>query len=157
VAYFKVLFLAIIGGTTAILFRKQCCVTSRSMRTALLWVITQRTVIISYRRASTTYWSQLQGSRIQKLRWVLHRFYAVKCNLLQPSCFLFLKLELLFHHTILAHIFQSKASNHKRLHACYAVIFILCSVVILNDKASCRLSLPVSSFTSSTHAHSTAK
>jgi len=69
---------------------------------------------------------------------------------------LFPKLELLFHHTILTPIFHSKSSNHKRLHACYAVPFILCSVVILSDIASYRLSLPVSSFTSSTLAHSTA-
>jgi len=36
------------------------------LRTALLWVITQRVVVIPYRRFGTAYRSQLQGSRIQK-------------------------------------------------------------------------------------------
>ena len=35
-------------------------------RTALFWVITQRVEVISYRHFWTTYWSQLQGLRIQK-------------------------------------------------------------------------------------------
>jgi len=35
------------------------------MRTVLFWVITQRVVIISYRRFGTTYWSLLQGSRVK--------------------------------------------------------------------------------------------
>ena len=34
------------------------------MRTALFWAITQRVVVISYRRFGTTYRSHLQGSRI---------------------------------------------------------------------------------------------
>jgi len=36
------------------------------MRTALFWVITQRELVISYRRFGTTYRSHNQGSRIQK-------------------------------------------------------------------------------------------
>jgi len=36
------------------------------MITALFWVITQRVVVILYRRFGTTYRSHLQGSRIQK-------------------------------------------------------------------------------------------
>jgi hypothetical protein len=35
-----------------------------SPRTALFWVITQRVVVISYRRFGTTYRSRLQVSRI---------------------------------------------------------------------------------------------
>jgi hypothetical protein len=34
------------------------------MRTAVFWVITQRVVVISYRRFGTTYRSHLQGSKI---------------------------------------------------------------------------------------------
>jgi len=34
------------------------------LRTALFWVITQRVVVISYRRFATTYRFQLQGSRM---------------------------------------------------------------------------------------------
>ena len=44
------------------------------MRTAHVWVITQRVVVISYRLFGTTYRSHLQGSRIQKkgaLFWIL--------------------------------------------------------------------------------------
>ena len=37
----------------------------KSMRTALFWVITQRVVVISYRRFGTTCRFHLQGSRIQ--------------------------------------------------------------------------------------------
>jgi len=36
------------------------------MRTALFWVITQRVVIISYRRSGTTYRAHLPGSRIKE-------------------------------------------------------------------------------------------
>jgi len=39
--------------------------TSVIMRTALVWVISRRVVVISYRSFGTTYQSQLQGSRIQ--------------------------------------------------------------------------------------------
>jgi len=34
------------------------------MRIELFWVIRHRVVIISYRRFGSTYWTQLQGSRI---------------------------------------------------------------------------------------------
>jgi hypothetical protein len=37
------------------------------MRNALLWVSTQRVVVISYRRFGTTYRSHLQGSRVQTI------------------------------------------------------------------------------------------
>jgi hypothetical protein len=37
------------------------------MRTPLFWVITQRVVVISYRRFGTTYRSHRQGSRTQNL------------------------------------------------------------------------------------------
>ena len=40
----------------------------RQMRTALLCVIIQRIVVISYRRFGTTYRSYLQGSRIQNIK-----------------------------------------------------------------------------------------
>jgi hypothetical protein len=40
--------------------------TKSDLRTALFWVITQRVVVISYRRFGTAYRSHLQGSRIQK-------------------------------------------------------------------------------------------
>ena len=36
---------------------------SKQMRTAPFWVITQRVVVIPYRRFGTTYLSHLQGSR----------------------------------------------------------------------------------------------
>jgi hypothetical protein len=36
------------------------------MRTALFWVITQRVVVISYRRCRTTYQSHLQGSSLSR-------------------------------------------------------------------------------------------
>jgi len=36
------------------------------MRTALLWVVTPRVVVIPYSRLGTNYRSHLQGSRIQK-------------------------------------------------------------------------------------------
>ena len=39
--------------------------------TALLWIITQQIVVISCRRFGTTYRSNLQGSRIQKLSCLL--------------------------------------------------------------------------------------
>ena len=42
------------------------CGTEIVHRTALFWVVTQRSVVISYRRFGTTYRSYLQGSRIQK-------------------------------------------------------------------------------------------
>ena len=35
------------------------------MRTALFWVITQRVVVIAYRRFGITYRSHIQGSRIK--------------------------------------------------------------------------------------------
>jgi len=47
--------------------QRYCCVRCnmvakyRILRTALLWVITQRVVVISYRRFGTTYRSHLQG------------------------------------------------------------------------------------------------
>jgi len=41
---------------------KGCLVsTAKQMRTALFWVITQRVVVISYRRFGTTYRSYPQG------------------------------------------------------------------------------------------------
>ena len=39
----------------------------KMLRTALFWVITQRVVVICYRRFGTTYRSHLQGSRKQKM------------------------------------------------------------------------------------------
>jgi hypothetical protein len=39
---------------------------AKYMKTALFWVITQRVVVISYRRFGTTYWSHLQGSKSQE-------------------------------------------------------------------------------------------
>jgi len=36
------------------------------LRTALFWVITQRVVVIYYRRFGTTYRSHLLGSRMRK-------------------------------------------------------------------------------------------
>jgi len=36
------------------------------LRTELFWVITQRVVVISYRRLGTTYLSRPQGSRFQE-------------------------------------------------------------------------------------------
>ena len=36
--------------------------TSKQMRTALVWVITQRVLVFSYRRFGTTYQSHFQGS-----------------------------------------------------------------------------------------------
>jgi len=42
------------------------------LRSALFWVITQKVVVISFRRFGTTYCSQTQGSRIQKfVFWIL--------------------------------------------------------------------------------------
>jgi len=38
------------------------------IRTALCWVITQRVVVISYRRFGTTYRSHFEGSRILETR-----------------------------------------------------------------------------------------
>ena len=40
---------------------------AKKMRTALFWAITQRVVLIPYRRFGTTYQSHLQGSRIQEV------------------------------------------------------------------------------------------
>jgi len=37
------------------------------MKTAFFWVITQRVVVISYRRFGTTYQSHPQGSRIREV------------------------------------------------------------------------------------------
>jgi hypothetical protein len=39
---------------------------AKYVRTALLWVITQRVVVISYRRCRTTYQSHLQGSSLSR-------------------------------------------------------------------------------------------
>ena len=38
--------------------------TAKEKRTALIWPITQRVVVIPYRRFGTTYWFHVQGSRI---------------------------------------------------------------------------------------------
>jgi len=44
------------------------------MRTALFWVITQRVVVISYRRFGTTYRYHPQGSRNQKKSFIFWIF-----------------------------------------------------------------------------------
>jgi len=41
-------------------------VTMQFMRTAVFWVVTQRAVVIPYRRFGTTYRSHLKGSKIQR-------------------------------------------------------------------------------------------
>jgi hypothetical protein len=48
------------------------------MRTALFWVVTQRTVVISYRRFGTTYRSRLQGSRIKET-WSPNAYLLTYC------------------------------------------------------------------------------
>jgi hypothetical protein len=40
------------------------------VRTVLFCVITQRVLVIPYRRFGTTYWSHFQGSKIQKDNWL---------------------------------------------------------------------------------------
>jgi hypothetical protein len=56
-------------GTTRI------CYTT--FRAAIFWVITQRVVVISYRRFGTTYRSHLQGSGIQKDVTLDKTFYSL--------------------------------------------------------------------------------
>ena len=54
-------------------FNNALCISRRnvlSVRSAFFWVITQRVVLISYRRFGTAYRSHSRGSRIQKLFWM---------------------------------------------------------------------------------------
>jgi hypothetical protein len=52
---------------------------ARELRTALFWVITQRLVVISYRRFGTTFGSHLQASRISSTDdGILGRSYIIR-------------------------------------------------------------------------------
>jgi hypothetical protein len=58
---------------------------AKQVSTALFWVITQRVVVISYRRFGTTYRSHLQGSKIQNITYNEEASY--KCVKVEPWAF----------------------------------------------------------------------
>jgi hypothetical protein len=62
----QILFPVGVRGRGSLCFSNTARKLSKHLRTALYWAVTQRVVVIPYRRFGTTYRSHLQGSRIKE-------------------------------------------------------------------------------------------